>query len=133
MARLTEDTSREDTYRAGTKTDNKMTYVRTPEMVQAGVCERADIDTFDRNGKTLVKGLTGGISLYNATSPQRRWWYRVPGQKLPVGLVWVWSGPPEGVPNPGTHYQIEPLVDMPLDHYRRLLGEVKVADEPIAG
>jgi hypothetical protein len=127
------ETSREATYRAGTKTDNKMTYVRTPEMVTAGQCEAADVITYVENGQTLVRALAGGISLFNAVSPSRSWWYRLPPQKLPVGLVFTWKAKTEGIPAPGTHYQIEPLRNMPLDHYRRLLKDVQVQPEPIAG
>lgn len=133
MPERREDTSQEAVYRAGTKTDNKMTYVRTPEMVAKGICERSDIETFSKESKTHVKGLSGGISLFNQKNASRKWWYRVPAQKLPVGLVFHWRGPKDALPEPGTHYQIEPLVDMPLDYYVKLLGDVSVDKEPIAG
>lgn len=126
------ETSPEDLYRGGTKENNKMTYVRTPAMVAAKICESHDIETDVRGGVTYVTGLSGGISLYNQTSSVRKWWYRVPQQKLPVGLVFQWRGPEAELPTPGTHYQIEPLVDMTLEYYQQLLGKVQVDTKPIA-
>jgi len=102
-------------------------------MVAEGECERADIETFTESAVTQVKGLSGGLSLFNQTSSSRPWWYRVPKQKLPVGLVFQWRGPTEGLPVPGTHYQIEPLVDMPLTHYLKLLRDIQVDERPVSG
>ena len=121
----------ETLFRSGSKSDNKMDHVRTQAMVDAGICAKPDVGTYEKNGAEHVEKLSGGISLFNSISRARRWWYRIPSRSaIPVGLVLVANFEGEEAV-PGTHYQLEPLVDMPMRDFKRLLKEVQIEADPI--
>ncbi|MCM8531911.1 MAG: hypothetical protein NE330_12170 [Lentisphaeraceae bacterium] len=128
MKKQVSKSSNEDLYRGGNQTENKMQHIRTPQMVKDGICKRADISITSGG---LVGKLSGGLSVYNRTHKDWKFWYRIPKQKLPVGLVATWAGHNNEIPSPGTHYYIEPLYDMPLTEYKRLLSKINIDSEPI--
>lgn len=92
-----------DLYRKGNATSARLDHVRPK-----------DIYHFDVHSVQWVRAGTGGISTYDAPSPdQGRWWRLAAGYDYGP-LLMVWN-------DDGNHWSWEPLADMPLSDYRALL------------
>jgi hypothetical protein len=88
-----------------------------------------DVDTYDRNGITMIRANNKGISLRTWDDLQRM---RMAG--------WVWKLPkgitlPQGLNlfnDHGGHYMLIPLQDMPVDQFRGLLSQLALCCEKVA-
>ncbi|MBI3563074.1 MAG: hypothetical protein HY080_15295 [Gammaproteobacteria bacterium] len=104
----------------GVKNSPRLDKVRVPPRPPGATTE---IQIFTRNRRAWVKAGTGGISLFDGKNPRldgTHWWYIPANSQIPTGLK-ITKNHTDRITGL-THYRIEPVFDLPLDHFVGLLG-----------
>lgn len=106
-----------DLWRLGTKISPRLDKPRIPPRDGS-----VDIQTFEFGGTTWVKAGTGGISTFDKINLRLNgdhWWKIPAGTEIPAGLKVTKNHKDRALGI--THYRIEPIYNMPLPTFIRLL------------
>ena len=106
-------------WRLGTKSSARLHNLRVPPRPPGAT---VDIQTYAKNGQVWVKAGTGGISLFDGKNPRLdgpHWW-RIPANS-PIPMELKVTRNHKDRLTGLTHFRIEPIFDLPLDHFIFLL------------
>lgn len=111
-----------DLFRKGTKSDTRLSYLRTAPP--RDLKEKHDIEVYvhPSDKRLWVKADAGGISVFDKINPHLNsiYWYKLPkGSRIPHGLRITRDDEPHA--SKPVHYTIRPIYNMPLQRYVSLL------------
>ena len=108
-------------WRLGVKASPRLDKLRVPPRPPGKV---VDVQTYAKNGQIWVKAGTGGVSLFDGKNPRLDglYWWRIPsGSPIPMELK-ITKNHKDRLTGL-THFRIEPIFDLPLDHFICLLTQ----------
>lgn len=107
-------------WRLGVKASPRLHKLRVPPRPPGAA---VDIHTYTKNGQTWVKAGTGGVSLFDGKNPRLDgpYWWRIPANSPIPAELKVTRNHKDRLTGL-THFRIEPIFDLPLDHFIHLLS-----------